>query len=103
MQSVSFFKKKSFLANNLFQDFKLKKNIKINNIKSLKKAKKFDLTFFDSIRYKSFASSTKASCCITTKKLEKFLPKEVEKIIVKNVLFELAKALKKRCCKKKVV
>ena len=95
MQSVSFFKKKSFLANNLFQDFKLKKNIKINNIKSLKKAKKFDLTFFDSIRYKSFASSTKASCCITTKKLEKFLPKEVEKIIVKNVLFELAKALKK--------
>ena len=45
MQSVSFFKKKSFLANNLFQDFKLKKNIKINNIKSLKKAKKFDLTF----------------------------------------------------------
>ena len=28
-------------------------------------------------------------------KLEKFLPKNVEKIIVKNVLFELAKVLKK--------
>ena len=39
--------------------------------------------------------NTKASFCITTEKLEKFLPKNVERIIVKNVLFELAKVLKK--------
>ncbi len=95
MLSTVFFKKKSSLINNLFSDLKLKKNIKIKNIKTLLKSKKFDLTFFDSIKYKSHASNTKASYCITTKKLEIFLPKKVERIIVKNVLFELAKALKK--------
>ena len=93
MLSTVFFKKKSCLINTLFSDLKSKKNIKINNVKTLKKSKKFDLTFFDSIKYKSHASITKASYCITTKKLEKFLPKGVEKIIVKNVLLELAKVL----------
>ena len=94
MLSTVFFKKKSCLINTLFSDLKSKKNIKINEVKTLKKSKKFDLTFFDSMKYKSDASITKASYCITTKKLEKFLPREVEKIIVKNVLFELAKVLK---------
>ena len=73
MLSTVFFKKKSSLINNLFSDLKLKKNIKIKNIKTLLKSKKFDLTFFDSIKYKSHASNTKASYCITTKKLENFL------------------------------
>jgi len=95
MLPTVFFKKKSFSINTLFLDFKSKENLKINDVKTLKKSKKFDLTFFDSIKYKSHAYSTKASFCITTKKLEKFLPKKVERIIVKNVLFELAKALKK--------
>tara|TARA_B100001250_G_scaffold350889_1_gene322811 strand:+ start:654 stop:1619 length:966 start_codon:yes stop_codon:yes gene_type:complete len=95
MLSTVFFKKKSCFINTLFSDLRSKKNIKINDVKTLRKSKKFDLTFFDSIKYKSYASVTKASYCITTKKLEKFLPNEVEKIIVKNVLFELAKVLKK--------
>ena len=94
MLPTVFFKKRSFLINDLFSNFKAKKNTKINNIKILKKSKKFDLTFFDSIKYKSFALKTKASFCITTEKLEKFLPSSIEKIIVKKVLFELAKALK---------
>ena len=63
-------------------DFKSRKNTKINEIKTLKDSKKFDLTFFDSIKYKTHASITKASYCITTKKLEKFLPETVERIIV---------------------
>ena len=54
-----------------------------------------DLTFFDSIKYKYSAEKTKAACCITTKKLEKYLPKKCIKIIVNNVLFELAKVTKK--------
>ncbi len=58
-------------------------------------AKKNDLTFFDSIKYKSYALKTNASACLTSKKLEKFLPRNLEKIIVKNVLYELAKVLKK--------
>ena len=95
MPTTVFFKKKSYLIDFLFPGFKSKKNIKINDVKILKKAKKFDLTFFDSIKYKSHALNTKASYCVTTKKLEKFLPQEVERIIVKNVLFELAKFLKK--------
>ena len=95
MLPIVFFKKKSSFINTLFSDFKSKKNIKINDVKTLGKSKKFDLTFFESIKYKTQASITKASYCITTKKLEKFLPKKVERIIVKNVLFELAKVLKK--------
>ena len=96
MQKVIFFKKKkSYFIGNLFPNIKFINNIKINDIKSLDKSNKFDLSFFDSIKYKSLASNTKASFCITTKKLEKFLPKNTEKIIVKNVLFELAKVLKK--------
>jgi UDP-3-O-[3-hydroxymyristoyl] glucosamine N-acyltransferase len=96
MKSTFFFnKKKTFYIKDFFSNLSLKKNLKINNIKTLKLSLRSDLTFFDSIKYLSDARSTKASFCITTKKLEKFLPKTVEPIIVKNVLFELAKVLKK--------
>ena len=95
MKSIIFFKKKEHNINNLFPNLDLDKKEKINNIKALNKSEKFDLTFFDSAKYKSQALTTKASYCITTKKLEKNLPKKVKKIIVKNVLFELAKVLKK--------
>ena len=74
---------------------KFKKNVKIEDVQALTKAGKYDLTFFDSIKYKLFASQTKASFCITTEKLKKFLPENVQKIVVKNVLYELAKILKK--------
>ena len=36
----------------------------------------------------------KACVCINTEKLEKFFPYQVQTIVVKNVLFELAKILK---------
>ncbi len=96
MRTVFFFKKKKPLyINNFFPNFDIKKKVKFNQIKTLNKSNKQDLTFFDSIKYKEQAINTKASFCITTQKLEKFLPKETKKIIVKNVLFELAKVLKK--------
>ena len=60
----------------------------MNDIKPLYKAGKLDLSFFDSLKYKSEAINTKAGACITTNQLQQFLPKNVEKIIVKNVLFE---------------
>ena len=95
MKTVTFFKKKkTFFINNFFPSLKLKKKIAIYNIKTLIKSEKNDLTFFDSIKYKNQAALTKASYCITTNKLAKFLPKNVEKILVKNVLFELSKVLK---------
>ena len=96
MKPLIFFKKKKFITiDKFFPHFKFSKKDKIIDIKPLKKSGKNDLTFFDSIKYKESASTTKSLYCITTTKLEKFLPKNTKKIIVKNVLFELANALKK--------
>ena len=85
MKTIFFFKKnKTYFLNDFFPKLKLEKKLKIDNIQTLKKSKKFDLTFFDSIKYKDEAKNTKASYCITTKKLEKFLSNSVKTIIVKN-------------------
>ena len=92
--STNFFLKKNIDTRKIFSNFKIKKNFKIQNVKVLNLASKNDLTFFDSIKYKSQALNTKAGICITTKKLEIFLPKNTQKIIVTNVLLELAKVLK---------
>ena len=89
-----FFKKKKKLISNIFKKYKLKKDFTINDIKSLSQSKKNDLTFFDSIKYKSEATKTKASACITTKNLSIYLPKDTQAIVVTSVLFELAKVLK---------
>ncbi len=94
MNSNFFFKKKNIKINKLYPNINLKKNFIINDIKPLGLAKGKDISFFDSIKYKSLALKTRAGVCITTKELEKFLPKSIKKIIVKNVLFELAKILK---------
>ena len=80
--------KKLFKGNNSFDQ-----NLLIQDFKILQNANKKDLTFFDSIRYKEHALSTKGSCCITTEGLKQYLPNSCVKIIVKNVLFETAKIL----------
>ena len=95
MNEFKFFFKKNYRLSKIFSSSKLEKDFIINDVKPLYLAKKNDLTFFDSIRYQNQAINTKASACITTNKLEKLLPKNVEKIIVKNVLVALANALKK--------
>ena len=94
MGSSIFFKKKNIKFNDLFPKEKYKFNFKVNDIKSLDLAKKNEITFFDSVKYKNLASQTKASACITTKKLKQYLPNNTSKIIVKNVLFELARTAK---------
>ena len=66
----------------------------IIDIKNLEKANKKDLTFLDSSRYKNLASKTKAIFCITTEKLKIYLPKSCKAIIVKSVLFDLARVTK---------
>ena len=95
MNSNFFFKKNSVQIKNIFKDLKIKNNFTIDNVSPLDRAKNNDLTFFDNIRYKNLANKTKARACITTNNLKSFLPSSVDKIIVKNVLFDLAKALKK--------
>ena len=80
MQKNIFFKKKNINIKNLFPKINFKKNFIVNDICPLNNAKKNDLTFFDSIKYKSLALNTKAGACITTEKLKGFLPKDVQKI-----------------------
>ena len=90
-----FFKKKKINLKKLYPNLEIKEDYTIQDVKPLRLARKFDLTFFDSIKYKSDAISTKSLACITTQNLQSFLPKKVKKIIFKNVLMELCNLLKK--------
>ncbi len=94
MQSNIFFVKKKIKLKNLFPKNKLNIDFTVNDVKPLSIASKNDITFFDSIKYKKNAFKTKGSVCITTSKLKNFLPQNIEKIIVNNVLFELARITK---------
>ena len=94
MNSNIFFKKKNIKLKKLFPKNQLKQDFIVKNIQPLSLAKKNEISFFDSISYKDEASKTKASACITTEKLKKFLPQSLYVIIVKNVLFELARVAK---------
>ena len=95
MNSNFFFKKNKIKLNKIFNSKNFKENFIVNNILPLEKAKKNDLTFFDTIKYKPLALKTNAGACITTEKLSDFLPAQTQKIIVKNVLLELAIVSKK--------
>ncbi len=90
-----FFKNKKIKLKKLYPFLKIKKDFFIESVKPLIHAKKNDLTFFDSVKYKSDLNLTKSIICITSEKLEKFVPSNINKVIVKNVLFELAKVLGK--------
>ena len=84
MNSNIFFKKKNIKLKKLFPDYKFKENFVVESVKPLVSAKKKDITFFDSLKYKEHISKTKAIVCITSQKLEKFLPDHLIKIIVKT-------------------
>ena len=94
MSSNFFFKKKKIYLHKFFSASTISKSLVVNDIKPLHFAQKEDLTFFEHIKYKDQAIKTKAGSCITTSKLEIFLPKNIKKLIVKSVLLELAKVLK---------
>ena len=53
-----------------------------------------DITFFDSIKYKDDIRKSKSRVCITSHKLASYMPKNTNIIIVKNVLYELARVTK---------
>ena len=74
MKKNIFFKKKNINIKKIFPKLNLKNKTLIDEVRPLHLAKKNDLTFFDSIKYKNQAVLCKASYCITTEKLEKFLP-----------------------------
>ena len=66
-------------------------NFKIYGIQSLDNAKKNEMTFLNSSKYKNLSLKTEASACITSNNLFKFLPNDCIKLDVKNVLFALTK------------
>ena len=68
--------------------------VKIHNIVDLFRAKKNDITFLNSSKYKKDSLKCKATACITNKDLAKYLPQNCLKIIVKNVLLSSAKVSK---------
>ena len=96
MEDNIFFENKGpFTLSELFPNVKNLDNENIFNIRTLKKASSKDISFFDAIKYKDVASKTNAICCITTEKLKNYLPSTCKKILVNNVLFELANVTKK--------
>ena len=70
------------------------KDSEILDIKDLVAAKENNITFFHSKKYESFASSTKATFCVTTKNLAHILPSNCFAVIVENVLIASAKITK---------
>lgn len=92
-----FFKKKNkifffdILKNLNIKNKKNYGNLLINNIQTLDQAKKNDITFFHSLKYKELLVRTKSNFIITTSKLSKHIPKSKIKLIVKNVLISVAK------------
>ena len=69
-------------------------DIKINDIKDISSSLEGDITFFNSIKYKEYATKTKAAFCVTTQNLKIFLPKNCHPIIAENVLLTVAKITK---------
>ena len=94
MTSNIFFKKKNITIDKIFPNIKHDKKFTVKSIKPLITAGVEDITFFDTVKYKDDLIKTKSRICITSKKLENFLPKNLQRVIVKNVLFELARVTK---------
>ena len=86
MSKNIFFKRKGpFKIQELFKGQE-SKSLKITDIKTLDNANKSEISFFDSIKYKDIALTTKAGFCITTDKLKMYLPTACTKIVVKRFI-----------------
>ena len=96
MNKIFFRKSKKFIS--LYEIFKIcnyleKKipNQKIFGASNIKEAKIGDLTFFNDLKYEHDVNITKASACIVSKKLAKYLNKNTVPIISENPLLDFYK------------
>ena len=96
MNKIFFRKSKKFIS--LYKIFKIcnyleKKipNQKIFGASNIKEAKIGDLTFFNDLKYEHDVNITKASACIVSKKLAKYLNKNTVPIISENPLLDFYK------------
>jgi len=83
--------KKIIKAINCSGDYPNLKNLQIYGVESLVNAKKNEMTFLHSGKYKELSLKTKAAVCITSPNLLKFLPDNCIKLSVKNVLLAVNK------------
>ena len=98
MNKIFFKKVKNFIFlkdilhknNNLEKKFY---NQKIFNINNIKDAKNGEIIFFNNIKYEKDVNFTKASACITNKKLVKYLNKKTIPIISENPLLDFYKEI----------
>ena len=97
MSDISFFVPTGpYHLNELSKDFSsYKDKILITDLKTLDKANKNHISFLNSLDYIDLAKKTKASVCLTTANLKKYIPKTCLVIVVKNVLFSVAEISKK--------
>ena len=98
MKKVNFFFKKrnkiyffDVLSNLNIKAEKTHINNSISDIQNLEQAKKNDITFFHSLKYKDSLIATKSNFILTNTKLSKHVPSSKVKIIVQNVLLSVAK------------
>ena len=79
-------KSDNYLDNNFY-------NKKIYNVNNIKDAKNGEITFFNDIKYEKDINATKASACITNKKLANYLNKKTIQIISENPLLDFYKVV----------
>ena len=96
MLSNQFFDKQGpFTLKKILTDIRFKGNLskfnslKISDIKNLSEAKKNDITFLNSSKYKKLSLKTKAIACVTSSNFSNLLPESCIKIFVKNVLLSV--------------
>ena len=68
-------------------------NQKIFNVNNIKDARNGEIIFFNDIKYENDVNVTKASFCITNKKLAKYLNKKIIPIISENPLLDFYKVV----------
>ena len=68
-------------------------NKKIFGVSNIKEAKIGDVTFFNDLKYEHDINITKASACIVSKKLAKYLNKNIIPIISQNPLLDFYKTV----------
>jgi len=99
MGTNQFFQNKGpFLLSKITSEINSKNSSSIDgavfDVKDLVKAEKNDITFLNSIKYKNESLTTKAFACITSEKLSAHLPTKCVKVVVKDVLYSVAKVAK---------
>ena len=79
---------------NSSNDLNKYQEIKINDVCDLINARKNDITFLNTVKYKDISLNTKATACVTSSNFSKYLPEDCIKLLVNNVLLAMTQISK---------